>query len=91
MYATKPEERTALNYSLTGAGILGGLPASVTSAIGSSPALLGIFGAARRNPEALKRYEEAMNAPLTKEQEKLIADDPDAIAKIMEEKAERCA
>jgi len=88
MYATKPEERTALNYSLTGAGILGGLPASVTSAIGSSPALLGIFGAARRNPEALKKYEEAMNAPLTKEQEKLIADDPNAIANIMEEKAE---
>ena len=89
MYATKPEERTALNYSLTGAGVLGGLPASVTSAIGSSPALLGIFGAARRNPEALKKYEEAINAPLTKEQEKIIADDPDALAKIMEEKAEQ--
>jgi hypothetical protein len=89
MYATKPEERTATNYALTGGSLALGLPASVTSAIGSSPALLGIFGAARRNPEALKRYEEAMNAPLTKEQEKLIADDPDAIAKIMEEKAER--
>jgi hypothetical protein len=85
MYATKPEERTALNYSLTGAGILGGLPASVTSAIGSSPALLGIFGAA--NPELRKRYEDILNAPLTKEQENVIAENPSAIADIMEEKA----
>lgn len=89
MYATKPEERTATNYALTGGSLALGLPASVTSAIGSSPALLGIFAAARRNPVALKKYEEAMNAPLTKEQEKIIADDPDAIAKIMEEKAEQ--
>lgn len=89
MYATKPEERTATNYALTGGSLALGLPASVTSAIGSSPALLAIFGAARRNPEALKKYEEAMDAPLTKEQEKLIADDPNAISKIMEEKAER--
>lgn len=89
MYATKPEERTATNYALTGGSLALGLPASVTSAIGSSPALLGIFAAARRNPEALKKYEEAMNAPLTKEQEKIIADDPDALAKIMEEKAEQ--
>lgn len=85
MYATKPEERTALNYSLTGAGVLGGLPASVTSAIGSSPALLGIFGAA--NPELRKRYEDILNAPLTKEQENVIAENPSAIADIMEEKA----
>lgn len=89
MYATKPEERTATNYALTGGSLALGLPASVTSAIGSSPALLGIFAAARRNPEALKKYEEAINAPLTKKQEKIIADDPDAIAKIMEEKAEQ--
>lgn len=89
MYATKPEERTATNYALTGGSLALGLPASVTSAIGSSPALLGIFAAARRNPEALKKYEEAINAPLTKEQEKIIADDPDALAKIMEEKAEQ--
>jgi hypothetical protein len=85
MYATKPEERTALNYSLTGAGVLGGLPASVTSAIGSSPALLGIFGAA--NPELRKRYEDILNAPLTKEQENVIAENPSGIADIMEEKA----
>lgn len=85
MYATKPEERTALNYSLTGAGLAGGLPASVTSAIGSSPAVLGIFGAA--NPELRKRYEDILNAPLTKEQEQLISEKPSAIADIMEEKA----
>ena len=90
MYATKPEERTALNYSLTGAGLAGGLPASVTSAIGSSPALLGIFGAARiHKPEAYDRYKKLMTEPLTKEQEKLIAEDPEALAKIMEEKAQR--
>ena len=89
MYATKPEERTATNYALTGGSLALGLPASVTSAIGSSPALLAMFLPGRRDPEAYRRYEELMNAPLTKKQEKMIADDPDSIAKIMEEKAEQ--
>ena len=91
MYATKPEERTAFNYALTGASVVGALPASVTKAIlsGSNPAMMGIFMPGNKDPEAMKRYEELMNAPLTKKQEKMIADDPDAIVKIMEEKAEQ--
>jgi uncharacterized UPF0146 family protein len=90
MYATKPEERTAFNYALTGASVVGALPASVTKALGSSPVIMGIMGSGSiHKPEATARYKKLMAEPLTKEQEKLITEDPEAIAKIMEEKAKK--